>query len=129
MLGSCSHVALSTQHVEACRIRAPATYACRTSTITSLHFFTPHPCIFQLAATRPTCCSLPWYLLSCSDKDLANVAAVSAGGNPDVGKLISDAMAKVGACVLAKGVCITCTVCARGLRGRKTRVSNASGTP
>ncbi|GLC45682.1 hypothetical protein PLESTB_001317200 [Pleodorina starrii] len=31
-----------------------------------------------------------------SDKDLANVAAVSAGNNADIGKLISDAMAKVG---------------------------------
>lgn len=30
------------------------------------------------------------------DKDLMNVATVSAGGNADVGKLISDAMAKVG---------------------------------
>mmetsp|Transcript_5366 Transcript_5366/g.11780 ORF Transcript_5366/g.11780 Transcript_5366/m.11780 type:complete len:579 (+) Transcript_5366:104-1840(+) len=30
------------------------------------------------------------------DKDLANVASVSAGNNPDIGKLIADAMAKVG---------------------------------
>lgn len=30
------------------------------------------------------------------DKDLANVAAVSAGGNEDIGKLIADAMARVG---------------------------------
>jgi len=30
------------------------------------------------------------------DKDLANVATVSAGNNPEIGKLISDAMAKVG---------------------------------
>jgi hypothetical protein len=32
-----------------------------------------------------------------SDKDLANVASVSAGNNADIGKLISDAMAKVSA--------------------------------
>jgi chaperonin GroEL len=31
-----------------------------------------------------------------SDKDLANVAAVSAGGNNEIGQLIADAMAKVG---------------------------------
>ncbi len=31
-----------------------------------------------------------------TDQDLANVAAVSAGGNPEIGKLIADAMAKVG---------------------------------
>lgn len=31
-----------------------------------------------------------------NDKDLANVAAVSAGGNPEIGQLIADAMAKVG---------------------------------
>ena len=31
-----------------------------------------------------------------SDKDLANVASVSAGGNPEIGQLIADAMAKVG---------------------------------
>ncbi|PNW70983.1 hypothetical protein CHLRE_17g741450v5 [Chlamydomonas reinhardtii] len=31
-----------------------------------------------------------------TDKDLANVACVSAGGNTDIGSLISDAMAKVG---------------------------------
>lgn len=31
-----------------------------------------------------------------NDKDLANVAAVSAGGNADIGQLIADAMAKVG---------------------------------
>jgi len=31
-----------------------------------------------------------------SDKDLQNVAAVSAGGNEDIGQLIADAMAKVG---------------------------------
>lgn len=31
-----------------------------------------------------------------SDKDLENVASVSAGNNPEIGKLISDAMAKVG---------------------------------
>jgi hypothetical protein len=31
-----------------------------------------------------------------SDKDLQNVAAVSAGGDEDVGQLIADAMAKVG---------------------------------
>ena len=30
-----------------------------------------------------------------SDKDLQNVAAVSAGGNEDIGQLIADAMAKV----------------------------------
>jgi hypothetical protein len=30
------------------------------------------------------------------DKDLANVAAVSAGGNAEIGQLIADAMAKVG---------------------------------
>ncbi|KAF6259379.1 chaperonin 60B2 [Scenedesmus sp. NREL 46B-D3] len=31
-----------------------------------------------------------------SDKDLANVASVSAGGNAEIGQLIADAMAKVG---------------------------------
>ncbi|KAF8065914.1 RuBisCO large subunit-binding protein subunit beta [Scenedesmus sp. PABB004] len=31
-----------------------------------------------------------------SDKDLSNVAAVSAGGNAEIGQLIADAMAKVG---------------------------------
>lgn len=31
-----------------------------------------------------------------TDNELANVAAVSAGNNPDIGKLIADAMAKVG---------------------------------
>ena len=31
-----------------------------------------------------------------SDEELANVAAVSAGGNMEVGNMISDAMAKVG---------------------------------
>jgi chaperonin GroEL len=31
-----------------------------------------------------------------NDKDLANVAAVSAGGNSEIGQLIADAMAKVG---------------------------------
>lgn len=61
-------------------------------------------------------------LPSNSDKDLSNVAAVSAGGNPDVGKLISDAMAKVGACVLTSWVVYKLGGVCQGLRGRMTQV-------
>ncbi len=51
--------------------------------------------LFEVLYLQPGC--LCAQLPPCSDKDLANVAAVSAGNNADIGKLISDAMAKVGA--------------------------------
>ncbi len=46
-------------------------------------------------ADRGCCCAGPCCRQVNDDTDLANVAAVSAGNNPDIGKLISDAMAKV----------------------------------